>query len=388
MAYSVVGIIAIFVHLLVNLDVFIKLRGKNRFSGEKFYLLFLVSAITYHITDAFWGFLYDAKLVVPLFIDTSIYFLAMASSILLWGFFVFYYLGNKKFKYVMLFGGFGFFALQVAAIIINIFLPVLFTIDKDTCAYSAQPARYATLGIQILAYLIITVATLYVSFKATSTRRIHNLAIALFSIFMIIFIALQVFFPLLPMYSIGYLAGITGLHTFVIRDEFIKQQMELEMTKKEINIDPLTGVYNKHAYIDEELDIDRRIGEGNMEDFALVIFDLNNLKKTNDSSGHEAGDNYIIKATQLISTLFPNTPVYRVGGDEFIVILTKDNYKSRHDALKGFNQVVDENLANNDINVVAAGISDYNKEEDTNILQIFRRADAAMYDRKRELKNR
>ena len=386
MLYSLVGIIAIGVHILVNIDVFARLRGKMHFQGEKHYAFFLLSVIAYHLTDVLWGFLADAKLVVPLFIDTSFYFVAMAASILFWGLFVYQYNGKSKNGLMVVFGGLGVFFIQLVTIFLNIFVPILFTIDKDTCEYSAQWGRYAMLTIQIIMYLIISILALVFCFKIKGTRRRHHFAITIFGLFMTTFIILQVFFPLLPMYSIGFLAGVTALHTFVIRDEFFNQQGKLEFAEKQINIDSLTGVLSKHAYIDMEALVDKRINTGEMEEFAIAIFDLNDLKKVNDNLGHEAGDAYIIDSTKLIAKCFVDSPVYRVGGDEFAVFLLKYNYQNRYKYLEEFNQIIDENVKAGTTVVISAGVSEYQKGIDTNILQVFRRADMAMYDRKHRLK--
>ena len=90
MAYSLVGILAIAVYIIINFGVFLDvIHNQKKFRGEKYYLFFLISAIVFHIADAGWGFLYDAKLSTALFIDTTFYFIAMASSILLWGVFIY-----------------------------------------------------------------------------------------------------------------------------------------------------------------------------------------------------------------------------------------------------------------------------------------------------------
>ena len=88
MAYSIVGILAIAIHLIVNLDVILNLRHKSLFVGERAYFFFLLAVIAYHVTDGVWGFLYDAKNVIAVIIDTDIYFIAMAASILMWSIFV------------------------------------------------------------------------------------------------------------------------------------------------------------------------------------------------------------------------------------------------------------------------------------------------------------
>ena len=66
MAYSLVGILAVVIHLIINIGVFIDMKTGHKFRGEKIYLFFLLSVIVFHIADAFWGFIYDAKLKTAL----------------------------------------------------------------------------------------------------------------------------------------------------------------------------------------------------------------------------------------------------------------------------------------------------------------------------------
>ena len=340
MLYSIVAFIAIVIHLIVNLDVFLNIKGKKLFPGEKFYLFFLLSVIAYHITDAFWGILYDNKLATAVFIDTTIYFIAMAGSILLWGLFVYKYLGTRN--KIIFYIGFAVFIFQIILISINFAYPILFKVSAD-CVYSAQPTRYVMLGAQILIYLLLAIYTLIVAIRQKGSSKRRHLAICFFGLFMVVAIALQVFFPLLPMYSYGYLFGICALHLFVVEDEKANQQTELEEVKHRVSIDPLTGVMSKHAYIDIEEKIDDRINKGMMEPFALIVFDLNDLKTVNDTQGHNEGDQYIIKAVDLIKEYFAATPIYRVGGDEFAVILTGEDYENKESLLNSFNEKIEEN---------------------------------------------
>ena len=61
-----------------------------------------------------------------------------------------------------------------------------------------------------------------------------------------------------------------------------------------------TGVKNKHAYLEMEALLDRQITNHRQTPFAIVIFDVNDLKKINDSSGHQAGDQYLCDASKII----------------------------------------------------------------------------------------
>lgn len=384
MAYSLVGIIAIIVHLIVNMDAIFRFKGKRPFSGQRYYLLFLISVIVYHLTDAFWGFLYDAKLAGPLFADTTFYFIAMASSILFWGYFVYFYLGRKN--KTILYAGLVVFAVQIVAIFLNFKFPFLFTIDQETCEYSAKSMRYAMLGVQILMYVVLALFTFIESFKNRDSLKRRYIMVSMFSVFMIVAIALQVFFPLIPMYSYGYLFGICVLHSLVVEDEMANQKHELVEAHRQISYDTLTGATSKHAYVDMEAEVDDRINRGVMEDFAMIVFDLNDLKAVNDKDGHEAGDRYIIESVRLIEDYFKDIPVYRVGGDEFTLVLLGKDYKNRHQLLDDFNRRIDQNQKNHNVVVVSAGIADYNRDKDTTIIQIFTRADREMYARKHYLK--
>lgn len=384
MTYSLVSIIAIVVHFIVNIDAFIKFKGRKPFSGEKYYLFFLLSVIAYHLTDILWGLLYDAVLYVPLYIDTVIYFVAMACSILFWGYFVYFYLGRKN--KIIVYIGLAVFLVQIIIILFNFHVPILFTLDKETCAYTAREGRYAALVIQIIMYLILAVFSFIYSIKKGNSMKRRYFTVSLFSIFMIVAIVLQVFFPLIPMYAYGYLFGVCVLHTLVVEDEKATQRNELVMAQHQISYDPLTGAMSKHAYVDAEAIVDERINKGVMEDFAMVVFDLNNLKDVNDQMGHEAGDKYIIESVRLIEDYFKDVPVYRVGGDEFTIILTGNDFKNRNQLLDDFNRRIDQNKKSNSFILVAAGLADYNRDKDTTIIQIFTRADREMYARKHLLK--
>ena len=386
MAYSVVGIIAIFVHLIVNAEILFKKSGR-KFSGAPSYFWFLISVIIFHIADAFWGIIYDNKQSVLLIIDTSIYFIGMALSILFWGMFVCYYLGAKnKFNKVFVYLGTIIFVIQIIAVLINLVYPILFVVTED-CSYSAGPLRYVTLALQIIMFLLTSIYTAVSTFKVKGLARGRYVTVFSFGVAMIIFISLQVAFPLLPMYSIGYLFGVCVLHTFVLEHEKAQRQQELEEAKHRVLFDPLTGLFSKHAYVDMEEQIDKLISENKMDDFAVVVFDLNSLKHINDISGHEAGDKYIIEASKLVTSLFRYSAIYRIGGDEFTAILEEEDYINRESLVREFNKRIDDNLTSGGV-IVSAGLATYQPGVDDAFSQVFNRADDEMYLRKRDLKDR
>ena len=88
----------------------------------------------------------------------------------------------------------------------------------------------------------------------------------------------------------------------------------------------------------------------------------------------------------LISEFFSKSPVYRIGGDEFVVILEGDAFKGRTEQLAAFDRQIENNLRSGKL-VVSSGMAEYIKETDKSYRDIFERADTKMYQRKKELKD-
>ena len=165
----------------------------------------------------------------------------------------------------------------------------------------------------------------------------------------------------------------------------IEKDEELGKVRRTAYIDPLTGVKSKHAFSEKESAIDEMIKNGVMEDFAVVVCDVNGLKHINDTYGHKAGDEYICKACSLLCDVFVHSPVYRTGGDEFVIVTTGSDFNDRVPLMDRLNRIVEENITLEKV-VVSAGISDYEKDSDNDMHEVFVRADALMYERKKELK--
>ena len=100
----------------------------------------------------------------------------------------------------------------------------------------------------------------------------------------------------------------------------------LEQAQTQVNIDALTGVKNRHSYMEVEAHMNRLIAAHMQQPFAVVMFDVNGLKTVNDTSGHQSGDRYLKDASKIICDIFKRSPVFRVGGDEFIAISQGKDY--------------------------------------------------------------
>ncbi len=171
----------------------------------------------------------------------------------------------------------------------------------------------------------------------------------------------------------------------VANDKLDEEKENSKVFRSMANTDSLTGVRNKHAYLETESQINNRIREGAIDRLALVACDINGLKYVNDTQGHAAGDKLIKEATSLICDMFDHGSVYRTGGDEFVVLLQGKGYDTKDEVIAAFNKQVEENIKTNEV-VVSIGYSEL-KPEDEQLHDVFERADHMMYDRKKELKN-
>ncbi|MCR5477834.1 MAG: diguanylate cyclase [Lachnospiraceae bacterium] len=146
--------------------------------------------------------------------------------------------------------------------------------------------------------------------------------------------------------------------------------------------DAMTGVRNKAAYLAEEKRLARLIRE-KMAEFGICVFDVNGLKRMNDTRGHEFGDMMIKDTAQVLKAVFGDRNVYRIGGDEFVVLtgqITEEEmqrqfarFEERLSLFNKNNERYEEELA------VSKGFACYNPKADVDFAMVFGRADEAMY---------
>ena len=168
-------------------------------------------------------------------------------------------------------------------------------------------------------------------------------------------------------------------------DEQKKRDIELAKEKTFARTDALTGLSNKFSYVEVEDKYNTKIKNKEISNFSVVVCDINNLKIINDTLGHSEGDKYILDAKNTITSVFKNSNVYRIGGDEFVIILEGDDYNNRNELLEKFKAINEQNKKNNKV-VVACGISDFDINKDYILQDVFNRADEAMYKNKELLK--
>ncbi len=164
-----------------------------------------------------------------------------------------------------------------------------------------------------------------------------------------------------------------------------KYAADLSDARMMASVDALTGVKNKYAYLQWEEKIDEQIGNGEQEPFAVVVCDINNMKTVNDLYGHNEGDECIRRASERICGIFEHSPVFRVGGDEFVVLLTGKDYEHREELMEQMNEIPRERSLHKVGDIISAGMVEYRKDKNFSLLSVFEEADIAMYERKQFL---
>ena len=153
--------------------------------------------------------------------------------------------------------------------------------------------------------------------------------------------------------------------------------------------DSLTGLRNTNSYKAWVTDFDKELQAGNV-DFGVMVLDINYLKETNDRYGHDTGNKLIAAAGQIISGIFKRSPVFRIGGDEFLVILQNRDLENIEDLLVKFeNECKNESITVDEKVIpvsIARGFARYDSSKDSNFVDVFNKADDAMYDNKRKIK--
>jgi len=175
--------------------------------------------------------------------------------------------------------------------------------------------------------------------------------------------------------------GINNIEASVRQEEEYAKTLAQAQTRA--SVDALTGVRNRHAFLAAEEELDNLIGTRIVPAFAITMLDVNELKKVNDTEGHAAGDQLIRDACKVICDIFDHSPVFRIGGDEFVVISRGTDY-DHIDELVAEIEKHNEEAKRNGGPVVACGMSKY--DDDDSATAVFERADHAMYKDKARLK--
>ena len=160
----------------------------------------------------------------------------------------------------------------------------------------------------------------------------------------------------------------------------------LAFIRNKANTDALTLVNNTTAYTERQSRIEEAIAAKNAS-FSLAVFDINDLKGINDRYGHHCGDLIIKAAADAISSVFKLENVYRIGGDEFVVIEENMPLNEIDGKIELVNAEVDaynnSEKENEGVLKLSIGTTSYDPEHDKTFRDTFNRADDSMYSNKK-----
>ena len=386
MYYASVAVLALIVHVIINIEALRNVKKTSENMTRLKYRMYLFALMVFYVSDSLWGSFYEQRWVVATYIFTVMFFASMVLSVLFWTRAVVEFTGNKGLHGKILVGsGWTIFLFEIVVLIVNLFVPIVFKFTEDK-EYVPLPARYITLIMQMVLFFATAVYAFVLAGKnKDSTRKFHYIIVGFSGLIMTLFIALQTCFPLLPLYSAGCLVGTCMIHSFIYKGKDVEHSRQMEAVSQKAYKDGLTCVKNKLAYLEALADIETSLENGSLKEYGIAVFDLNGLKAINDTLGHEAGDANIKEGCMLICHKFDHSPVFRVGGDEFVAILKGRDYENREELEGSFRQMIDENQRNGKV-VVASGMAVYMPGKDESYNDVFKRADEMMYKRKQELK--
>jgi len=174
-----------------------------------------------------------------------------------------------------------------------------------------------------------------------------------------------------------------------MEEKIYELESELDKAYKELLIDPLTKVYNRKAF---EKDLNKILTHGKSKDLDLIvaIIDVDDFKKINDTYGHLVGDFVLIKLAQFMKSLIRNTDkVYRIGGDEFIIVFNRSTLQNAQKSIERIISKISRTSLKYKDHIIKVTISvgiAAHKKGDT-IESLLKRADKALYKVKSNNKN-
>lgn len=173
--------------------------------------------------------------------------------------------------------------------------------------------------------------------------------------------------------------------------QLTEAQNKIRAANELANKDALTGIRNKTSYDDEVRKIEDRIVNEKFDRFGIAMVDLNYLKVINDNFGHEKGNISIKKICMIVCKNFTHSPVFRIGGDEFVVILENEDYDNAIELVRKFKKTLNEISGDDSLEPwekvsAAIGWTMFDPETDEGVQSVFKRADDLMYEDKKAMK--
>ncbi|MBR1751427.1 MAG: hypothetical protein IJ740_11210 [Ruminococcus sp.] len=221
MYYASIGVIALIVMLIINIEALRRVEKTSSNDVRLKYRQYLISLIIFFVFNILWGFFHEHKWVIITYIDTCMFFASMVLSVLFWTRGVVAFSGDKgRYSKLLVLGGWAIFSFEMIILTVNLFYPIVFTFTEDK-EYVPLPARHIWLILQMILFLVTSVFSMVKAVRSEGLGRSHYRTISISGIIMSFFIAVQMLYPLMPFYSVGCLFGTCLIHTFVYKDKDI-----------------------------------------------------------------------------------------------------------------------------------------------------------------------
>lgn len=183
----------------------------------------------------------------------------------------------------------------------------------------------------------------------------------------------NIFIVLLLMYSINYIWKLVPLVVMIGAEH---TRMAFQNMMKELG--------NRAAFLEEQ-----KLVAGHRGSFAYIMIDANNLKKINDTLGHQKGDELLIGIAECIRAgVGGRGNCYRIGGDEFVVSLKDVTEEEVRQCMAYIQAEVESADRQSDIEISAAMGYAWTASMDQNVEELLEQADGAMYENKIAMKQR
>ena len=160
-----------------------------------------------------------------------------------------------------------------------------------------------------------------------------------------------------------------------------------KLLHENISIDKMTGIKNRY-YFEQRVLEEIKIADYNKQPLALLLFDIDNFKKVNDTYGHDIGDKIIIRITQTTTNIIRATDLFaRWGGEEFVILMPKTSLTTAKERAEQLRQAIEEISHPETGSVtISIGVAEWQATEIP--ANWFKRADKALYSAKHNGRNR
>ena len=232
--YSSIAFIAMVIHLIINSNhLTYKVVVASR--AARAYRYFLAGIFSYYVVDAGWGVFAGLDWTKVLYVNTMLYYIAIAVPVFMWCHFVIAYLDlNKWTARIFSWSGYALLSLYVVLLVANLFTRCVFYFDEQG-HYVAGLVRSLLFYPLCVLDVVVAVFALVKALGSKGYVRRRNMVVFLFSLTMAVSVALQIVWPLWPFYALGCLVGNCFLHIFLVedeRDELRRAVIEREQTAK------------------------------------------------------------------------------------------------------------------------------------------------------------